>query len=129
MPSFFFWSFATERIQTNTDDSLFGFFPYEKKIFQGTMRNMNSHLHSSPCPTLNSQLVLVLLFGLIPVLTLLTAPGFNSETTVWFSFKEPSKYKAWQKFSKCMIPEAAASAAPAWELVRKAHFQAPPHIS
>lgn len=55
--------------------------------------------------------------------------GFNSETTVWFSFKEPPKYKVWQKFSKCMIQEAVASAAPAWELVRNAHFQAPPQIS
>ena len=94
-------------------------------------RNHEKHEQppSPPRPALNSQLVLLLLFGLIPVLTLLTPPGFNSETTVCFFFKEPSKYKAWQKFSKCMIQEAAASAAPAWELVRNVHFQAPPQIS
>lgn len=55
---------------------------------------MREHPPSPPSPALNSHLVLLLLFGLIPVLTLLTPPGFNYETTVCLSYKEQAKYKA-----------------------------------
>ena len=81
---FSFLSFATWRIQTNTDHFTVWVFPLWKRILQGTVRWVNTHLHLHTA--LSSHLVLLLLFGLIPVLTLLTPPGFNYETTVCLSY-------------------------------------------
>lgn len=60
---FFFWSFATERIRTNTDDSLFGFFPYEKRSSKEPWETWTAtfiHLHAQPSvPSLSSCCCLV----------------------------------------------------------------------
>lgn len=94
MPSIFWGgSFSTERIETNMTISLFGFFPYEENLLRNREEH-EQHPPSLPCPALSSQLVVLLLFGLTAMRTLLTLPGFNSEITVYFFFKEKSKYKA-----------------------------------
>lgn len=90
MPSFFFLVICNWKNSNQYWWFTVWILPLWKKIFQGTMRNMNSHLHSPPCPTLNSQLVLVLLFGLIPVLTLLTKGSILKQPFGFPSRSHPS---------------------------------------